>query len=147
MKKAILAGIALIFIAIGTVAEETKKEPVQVLGVRRYLQAIFDDDIAAFSSAHTKMALEAYKQQGGMENLFGKAKVEIPKKFNASDLSEFTFTAKRSTHATPAKRLELDGEYYLVMANTKRRGIGMFVEFEDGKWKVTVPKYKTPMNR
>ena len=117
--------------------------PEQARPVYVYIKSVLSDDLASFKKAHSKVALVAYEQAGGINKMFEQVKAEIPKKFENAQLKDFTFTAERQTHATPGSPLELDGEYCMVMMNVaKGGGMGVFVEKEDGQWKITIPRYK-----
>jgi len=136
--------IVVLVVATSGVAQETPKGiPEQAAPVYAYVKSALTDDLPAFKDAHTKRALDAYEHAGGVGALFERVKSELPRKFRDAKLAEFSFTAKKQTHAVPGGPLELDGEYYMVMMNVEKvGGVGVFVEKEDGHWKITTPRYK-----
>ena len=82
--------------------------PEQARPVYVYINSVLSDDLSSFRKAHSKVALGAYEQAGGISKLFDQVKTEIPKKFANAQLTDFTFTAEMQTHATPGSPLELD---------------------------------------
>jgi hypothetical protein len=143
MRHVIVSAVIVIASGLALAQPLPESIPEQARPAYLYIKAILSDDLVSFSNAHTKVAIEVYKEMGGISNLFAQAKVAIPKKFENAELKQFTFTAERWTHATPGGPLELDGEYYMVMMNVEAvGGIGTFVEKETGQWRITIPRYK-----
>ena len=141
--KPIVIIVALVAATSGVAQEVPKGIPEQAAPVYAYVKSALTDDLPAFKDAHTKRALDAYSKAGGVDALFKRVKSELPQKFEHARLTEFSFTAKKQTHAIPGSPLELDGDYYMVMVNVEKvGGMGVFVEKEDGHWKITIPRYK-----
>jgi len=117
--------------------------PEQAAPVYAYVKALLSDDIESFKKAHTKRALTAYEQAGGIEEVLPKIKTEFAAKFHGVTVGDFTFTAHKEKYAVPGGPVELDGEYFMVKFNVEKiGGGGVFVEREDKQWKITIPRYK-----
>ena len=141
--KAMMISLALAVTSTGLAQAEPKDMPEQAAPVYAYVKAALENDLPHFKEAHTKRALDGYEKMGGISNLFDQVRAMLPRKFKGAKLDEFVFTAERQTHATPGSPLELDGVYYTVMMTVEKAGgMGVFVEKEDGNWKITLPKYK-----
>lgn len=142
MRQTILIALAVLATTV-MAADRLNTVPEQAAPVYAYVKAVLTHDIESFKNAHTKRALAAYKQPGGINELFKQIKLEFPGKFKGAKLADFSFTAKKQKYAIPGGSLELDGEYYMVMMNVERvGGRGVFVEKEDDEWKITIPRDK-----
>ena len=143
MKHIILSAVIMLAGGLALAQPLPEGVPEHAHPVYVYIKSVLSDDLVSFRKAHSTVALGAYEQAGGISNLFEQVKTDIPKQFKNAELKEFTFTAEKQTHASPGSPLELDGEYFMVMMNVEDvGGLGVFVEKEEGQWKITIPRYK-----